>query len=186
MMENLEKVEKIREKTGVTYEDAKNALEACNYDMLDAMVYLEKLGKVAAPNMSCYTTGANAYTQASNEFARAQENYSDDCKRTGLGHAIDKFIDWCGRVLKKSCETTFVVSREDKKLAEIPVLVLVLLLLFAFWVTIPLLIIGMFFGFKYNFRGVNELKVNINEMCDKASDVCNNIKNDIKGDKKDE
>ena len=29
-MDQLEKVEKIREKTGVSYEDAKGALEACN------------------------------------------------------------------------------------------------------------------------------------------------------------
>ena len=42
-MDQLEKVEKIREKTGVSYEDAKSALEACNYDLLDAIVYLEKL-----------------------------------------------------------------------------------------------------------------------------------------------
>ena len=28
-MDQLEKVEKIREKTGVSYEDAKSALEAC-------------------------------------------------------------------------------------------------------------------------------------------------------------
>ena len=38
-MDQLEKVEKIREKTGVSYEDAKDALEACNYDLLGAIVY---------------------------------------------------------------------------------------------------------------------------------------------------
>ena len=37
IMERLEKVEKIREKTGVSYEEAKNALEACEYDVLDAL-----------------------------------------------------------------------------------------------------------------------------------------------------
>ena len=30
IMDKLEKVEKLREKTGVSYEDAKNALEACD------------------------------------------------------------------------------------------------------------------------------------------------------------
>ena len=34
-MDNLEKVEKLREKTGVSYEEAKEALEANNYDVLD-------------------------------------------------------------------------------------------------------------------------------------------------------
>ena len=36
IMDKLEKVEKLRAKTGVSYEDAKNALEACDYDLLDA------------------------------------------------------------------------------------------------------------------------------------------------------
>ena len=45
-MDNLEKVEKLREKTGVSYEEAKAALEATNYDVLDAIIYLEKNGKV--------------------------------------------------------------------------------------------------------------------------------------------
>ena len=48
-MDNLEKVEKLREKTGVSYEEAKEALEANNYDVLDAIIYLEKKGKVKAP-----------------------------------------------------------------------------------------------------------------------------------------
>ena len=45
-MNDFEKVELLREKANVTYEEAKDALKACNGDMLDAMVYLEKLGKV--------------------------------------------------------------------------------------------------------------------------------------------
>ena len=51
IMDKLEKVEKLREKTGVSYEDAKNALEACDYDLLDAIIYLEKLDKVKAPEV---------------------------------------------------------------------------------------------------------------------------------------
>ena len=44
----LEKVNKLTEATGVSFEDARNALRACNWDMIDAMCYLEKLGKVTA------------------------------------------------------------------------------------------------------------------------------------------
>ena len=45
-MEEFAKVEKLREATGVTFEDSRNALRACDGNMIDAMVYLEKLGKV--------------------------------------------------------------------------------------------------------------------------------------------
>lgn len=43
-MENitLEKVDLVRKRVNVTYEEAKNALEACNGDVLDAIIYLEK------------------------------------------------------------------------------------------------------------------------------------------------
>lgn len=44
-MEQLEKVEKLRERADVSYEEAKEALEACDWDLLDAMVWLEKEGK---------------------------------------------------------------------------------------------------------------------------------------------
>lgn len=45
IMEKLEKVELIREKCGVSYEDAKAALDACGDDTLDAIIWLEKQGK---------------------------------------------------------------------------------------------------------------------------------------------
>ena len=55
-MEQLEKVEKLRQRANVSYEEAKMALEQSNWDLLDAMVYLEQLGKVKAPNNSSYST----------------------------------------------------------------------------------------------------------------------------------
>ena len=56
VMDELEKVERLRERANVTYEEAKKALEECNGDMLDAMVYLEKHGKVKQPGQSSYST----------------------------------------------------------------------------------------------------------------------------------
>lgn len=48
-MATLEQVEKLREKASVSFEEAKAALEACNDDLLDAIIWLEKRGKVNAP-----------------------------------------------------------------------------------------------------------------------------------------
>ena len=55
-MDDLEKVERLRERADVSYEEAKKALEECNGDLLDAMVYLEKQGKVKKPGKTSYTT----------------------------------------------------------------------------------------------------------------------------------
>ena len=45
-MDNFEKVEKLRQHANVSYEEAKEALERSDWDILDAMIYLEKTGKV--------------------------------------------------------------------------------------------------------------------------------------------
>lgn len=175
-MDNLEKVEKIREKTGVSYEEAKSALEACNYDILDSIVYLEKLGKVKAPSVTSYTTTA---PEESQEFARAQESYENSCKDTSMGEAFNKFFRWCGRMVKKGCDTTFHVVRNGNKVMSVPVIVLVLLLLFAFWIALPLLVVGLFCDCKYSFEGFKSTTVDLNDMCEKASETCENIKNDF-------
>ncbi|MBE5944340.1 MAG: DUF4342 domain-containing protein [Lachnospiraceae bacterium] len=179
-MDNFEKVEKLREKTGVTYEEAKRALDACDYDMLDAVIYLEKLGKVAAPTTSSYTTTPD--NAPSQEFARAQKTYEEDCNRTSASDAFNSFFDWCRRAIKKGCETSFNVVKEGKKLMSIPVIILVFALILLMPITVILLIVGLFCDCKYYFEGFNTT-VDINDLCDKASEACTNAKNDIQGNK---
>ncbi|WP_347460460.1 hypothetical protein [Clostridium sp. DMHC 10] len=41
----LEKIDIIKERTGVTYTEAKEALEASNGNVIDALVYVEKILK---------------------------------------------------------------------------------------------------------------------------------------------
>lgn len=180
-MDNLEKVEKIREKTGVSYEEAKNALEACEYDMLDALVYLEKLGKIDSNNVASYST---TQIVESNEFTKAQEDYENSCKETSFGEAFSiifsKVFKAFEKAVKKGCETTFFVKKKEKVVLRVPVIVLVLLTLFAFWIIVPLLIVGMFCDCKYSFEGFETTKFDINEICEKASDSCESLKNDIK------
>lgn len=43
---NLEQIDQLRQRANVTYEEAKTALEACNGDMVEALVYLERNNKV--------------------------------------------------------------------------------------------------------------------------------------------
>ncbi len=59
---------------------------------------------------------------------------------------------------------------------------LILLLVGFFWVTLPLLIISLFFGITYNFTGIDKVVVDVNEVCDKASQTAEIIKNEFKKD----
>jgi len=51
---NIEQVEKLKELADVSYEDAKQALEQCNGDLLEAVIYLEKQGKVKAGSVGSF------------------------------------------------------------------------------------------------------------------------------------
>ncbi|MCM1288738.1 MAG: DUF4342 domain-containing protein [Clostridium sp.] len=177
-MDNFEKVEKIREKTGVTYQEAKEALEACDYDMLDAMIYLEQKGRIEKPNVDSYSTDSKMPANAA-EFEKAQQSYEDSCKKHTFGDVMGRIFEWFKRMVKKGCDTTFSVDRNGENVCKVPVIVLVIALIFLFPVTVILLIVGMFMDCRYSFLGFETTTVDINDMFNKASDACTNLKNDI-------
>ncbi len=45
MNANLDQIDLLRERTGASYQDAKDALEKNNFDIVEAIIYLEKEGK---------------------------------------------------------------------------------------------------------------------------------------------
>ena len=55
-MEKLKLVDKLKNKANISYEEAKDALEKSNWDMLEAMLYLEAHGKVQKPSLSIFYT----------------------------------------------------------------------------------------------------------------------------------
>lgn len=173
-MNQLEKVEKIREKTGVTYEEARAALEAADGDVLDALVYLESKGKIKEPEIPVFTTR----TESSQEFKKASRTYDESGKET-FGDQMKKLVKWIGTLIRKGCENYFIVNRHGEELIVMPVLVLVLLLFFAFWITLPLMVAGLFFGFKYSFKGQIAQAVDVNTACEKAAEAAENIKQEF-------
>ncbi len=175
-MDKLEKVEKLREKTGVSYADAKDALEANEYDMLDAIVYLEKAGKINDQQSARYETHKEAADSTTEDFAKAQQEYEKSVNSSSIGDVLNKFFDWCGKVLKKSVENSFIIHHKERQVIKVPVLILALALIFAFWVTVPLLVLGLFCNCRYHFEGIDSVTININEMCDKAADSVDEAK----------
>lgn len=175
-MDMLEKAEKIREKTGVSYEDAKAALEAADGDMLDAVVLLENQGKIRKPEVQYYTTRQEDTSQ---EFKEAAKAYEQQAGGEGFSGVLKRFFSWCAEMIKKGCENFFTVSRKGEEIMTVPVLLLVMLLIFAFWVIVPLLIAGLFFGFRYSFQGEITRAVDVNKACDKAAEACESVKQEF-------
>jgi hypothetical protein len=54
---SLELIEKLKEKVNISYADAKEALEKCNGDLVDALIYLEKENKIKTAPEEKKTSG---------------------------------------------------------------------------------------------------------------------------------
>ena len=167
-MEKMEKVEALRNKAGVTYEEAKAALEANNWDVLDAMIALEKEGKVKQ------TSSSRAEVLTGDVVTENGQKGSSEPKRR-------KFMNWVKDILRKANRNSFEISKDGKIILTVPVLVFVIVLLFAFHIVIPLMIIGLFFSIKYHFSGpdVHSVDVDINAAMDSASRTAENLKDEF-------
>lgn len=177
-MDHFEKVEKLRERASVSYEEAKQALENSNWDILDAMIYLEQSGKVHGPEQSRYTTQAEKVKIEIDE-KESKTSFSDNLRRFGR---------WCQKWLEKGNNNSFCVERDNNEIFRIPVTLLVVFLLFAFWVVVPLMVVGLFFNMRYQFAGpdVRSVDIDLNKAMDSAAEAAENIKNEFGSAAKDE
>lgn len=172
-MDNFEKVDKLREKANVTYEEAKAALENSNWDMLDAMIYLEKNGKIKEDKRAEYTTKTEkCIGEVVNDKTDRKSNFKE---------SMHRFAKWCSHILEMGNTNSFCVERNGKEVFRLPVTVLVLLLLFAFWGVVPILIIGLFLNMRYHFEGpdMHAVDLDINKAMNTAADTAENIKSEF-------
>lgn len=181
-MEKLEKVELVREKTGVGYQDAKDALEACDYDVLDAIIWLENAGKTDAYTASYETTGTTT-TYASPEMQQAQEEYHAHSRKTKVGEVFAGFCVQLRKLIRSGLDMTFIAERDGQNVIAVPLLIVVLGML-VWGASIWLMIAGLFFGFRYRIEGAGPVTIDVNQAMDKAADAAESIKNDFT--KKDE
>ena len=161
-MDHFEMVEKLRQKAQVSYEDAKSALEACNWDLLDALVYLEQQGKLQNEQKASYSTKPEP-----GPAPKQVHHYQ--------GGVFQRLFDLLVSLVNRLNEVDLEVKRTGKTLFSLPVIAFVLLLIFAFWITLPLMVIGLFFGLRYRFRGAKGVE-GVNRVMDKAAEMMGNIK----------
>ncbi|MCL2167210.1 MAG: DUF4342 domain-containing protein [Clostridiales bacterium] len=192
-MITLEQVEKLKERANVSYEDAKVALENSDGDMLDAVIYLEKQGKIRGPHMQAYNTqtggvhgghghhGREAKGEDAYRYAYQDSNAYENRPRKGR-----VFRQQMGRLWRKLCAlirktnaNQFVILREGNTLINMPLTLLIIAAVFFFWVTIPLLVIGLFCDCRYRFQGPDFGKDTINTFMDQAAGTAEAIKRSV-------
>ena len=133
-MEEFEKVEELVKVTGVSFEDAANALRACDGNIVDAMVYLEKLGKI---NGSAKKSSVESAVETANEKCR--KAFEDVKKPTG------KFVDFMTK-------NKLNIKKGDETFASVPVGAAAVLGLVA-PIAVPAAFVSMMCGYDYSFTG---------------------------------
>ncbi len=90
---SLEKVDAVKERTGVTYKEAKEALEKSNGDVLEAIIYIEE---------------HNVKTSETT----AESNSSE---------TVEEFKVWLKDLIAKGNISRIKVSKDGKKIVDVPV-----------------------------------------------------------------
>ena len=157
-MEEFAKVEKLVEITGASFEDARNALRACDGEMVDSMVYLEKLGKITknisgknidprfAPISEAEIAAAAAKKEAERAARRAE--CKARCERTGS--AVGEFVRKAVRFLTHNSIT---ISKNGNQVASIPLLVALIIINISVGFALVAGFVSMMFGYEYSFKG---------------------------------
>ena len=176
-MERVEMIEKLMEKTNVTREEAEKALEKVNWDLLDAIIYVER-SKKEAEESSYVHESTEVITLEKGHYKEEKTNKNESCG--GIGTIIGRIFKFIGKAIKKGNENFFEISKESEKPIRISLTISVLLLLIAFAPVVVLLIVGLFVGYKYSVTGPNIKSSTANEIFEQASKSANDIKGDFK------
>jgi hypothetical protein len=177
-MATLEMVDKLKQRAGVTYDEAKAALDACGDDLLEAIIYLERQGKIPPPVGGGYysTQHANLTVHPGGNGSYAGAPPRGD----SFGDMMRRFGAWIKKVIHKGNTNHFEVWHQNALSVTVPVTVLALLLVFCFWITLPLMVVGLFFGCTYRFRGPELEDCTVNSVMDSAAKAADGIKSEVK------
>ena len=173
----LEMVERLREKAPVSYGQAKRALEYSGGNLLDALIYLEEQGAIPRQEGAYFTTRGETppppppappapepEAETGGGKKKKKKRPAREAKAGGRPSLLQTLRRWL-------IDNELEIWRKDKPVTALPVLILVLLVLFAYYVVIPLLILGLFLGFRYRFSGPDLERDSLNDVMDNVADT---------------
>lgn len=163
-MEQIEMIEKLREKADVTYDEAKGILESVNWNLLDAMIALEKEGKLKETKTMSYST-----RQEKTNYYDAQETG----KKESALDVLKRFFEWCGNILVKGLDNKLCITKEDKMVLEIPVTIAAIIAIFAFIPVVVAIIIAFFAGCRFSMSGPELGTDKVNDVLSRVKFDCN-------------
>lgn len=182
----LEMVERLREKANVSYAQAKEAMEYSGGNLLDALIYLEEKGAIPREEGAYFSSRSEAPPPPpSPEPLPAQlpgkAGSKKSFSRPGRGGGLRRFFHTLRRWL---VDNELEIWRKGQPITALPVLILVLLLCCVPYLTIPVMVLLLFLGFRYRFSGPDldrdDLNGVIGSVADTASDLGRQVMNELR------
>lgn len=124
-MINLENIDILKDRANVSYQEAKEALEICDGNLVDALIYLEKSEKIRPERKA-----------TREKFAESSQSFGDEAKK----------------VFSKMGAHRFMIQKDGETFLNIPSILALILILVTLPVSIILLVLGVVFGFKFRVR----------------------------------
>ena len=162
-MTNIEMIEKLSKKAGVTQEAAEDALKRSNWDILDAMIYLER--NAGARNV----TAARGYSSVNRTEREEKSSQPEGDSTSGVGRYIGKAVAW-------GLDNTLIISQHGSEMIEVPIVFFILILIFSVSFIVVVMILGLFFDFSYSFAGPQLGNEALNSAMKKIYDFVQRIK----------
>ncbi|WP_196048945.1 DUF4342 domain-containing protein [Clostridium saudiense] len=173
-MERNEMIKKLMEKAYVTNEEAQEVLEKCNWDLLDAIIYLERNGKVENNETTTIIEVKEEEQKKEDYSKKKDESYG------GIGEVIGRIFKYLGKIISKGNKNYFEIKKDNEKPIRISLTISIILLILFMPPTVVLLIIGLFCGYKYSVGGPNMNCDGVNDVFEKVSESADTIKKDFK------
>lgn len=180
-MENYQKVEQLVNKAGCSYEDAKTTLEACGWDMLDAVISLEKEGKIKKEPAKAAENKTEEPVEIIPEVISEKAYDNADTGASGSSKEAPKRLKGLWKRIKSILKDNRMVmlKSDGQQILNLPIWIPILALAMFFWATLILAALAMLFGCRFHFEGADLGKTGINDTMDKATDYAEKVREDL-------
>ena len=178
-MERNEMIEVLMEKVKVSREEAQAALENCDWDLLDSIIYCERKEKAEKQNEKTMVEVDIKENWEKSEDKKAHSENRED-HFGGVGEVIGRIFRFIGKIIKKGNENFFEVRKANEKPIRISLTISILLLVILTLPSIVLLGLGLFWGYKYSIYGSSMNYDGVNTILEEVSKSAETVKKDFK------
>lgn len=144
MTNTLNQIDQIIERTKVSYAEAKEALDACNGDVLEAIIKIES------------SKSTQSETNAKSEKSNFDAQFKFALKQVG-------------KVLSKSLQIKVLWKKEAQTLLELPLLIVIIATLWLMPFSLLVLALPFFFGVRMQINRGNGKVTDVNDWIKKQS-----------------